>query len=231
MPEILSDIDLDEISLVDDGANQGARIVLFKRDQPSASDTKSEEAIKMADKMTPEQEARMKAYMDKGYEEDKAKEMAMSKAAPEIDGMIEEMDSLAKANDDLSEKVMNIEMALSKAGITMKDDGTIEKAAEPEYIDIDGERVEKSAVPAPLLKRIEADRARIAELEKRDREAALAKRAEAELPNLAGTSVAKGALLAAIDGIDGKAGNCSSACALNANKEGRSWLTPMRVSA
>lgn len=204
MPEILSDIILEEISFVDNPANQEANILLFKR---STSDEQPKEA-NMADKMTPEQEARMKSYMDKGYDKDKAKEMAMSKSA---ESLVEQIDELTASNEDLSksydeatEKLMNIEMALEKAGIKLDDDGTIEKAADPEYVEIDGEKVEKSLVPAPILKRMEADRDRIAALEKRDQEVSLSKRAQDELPNLGGTDLLKGQLLAAVDKMDGK---------------------------
>jgi len=203
MPESLSDIVLEEISFVDNPANQEANILLFKR---SASDVQPKEA-KMADKMTPEQEARMKAYMDKGYGKDKAREMAMTKSA---EGLIEEIETLTATNEDLtksfdeaSEKLMNIEMALEKAGITLTEEGSIEKSADPEYVEVDGERVEKSAIPAPLLKRMEADSQRIAALEKRDNEVKLAKRAKDELPNLAGTDLQKGQLLEAVEKTDG----------------------------
>lgn len=204
MTEILSDIILNEISLVDIPANQEANILLYKR---STSDDQPKEA-KMADKMTPEQEARMKAYMDKGYDEDKAKEMAMSKSAQslveEIDALLASNEDLTKSYDEATEKLMSIEMALDKAGIKLKEDGTVEKSADPEYIEIDGERVVKSSIPQPLLKRMEADRDRIAALEKRDRETALAKRAQDELPNLGGTDLQKGQLLDAIDTLEGK---------------------------
>jgi predicted metal-dependent hydrolase len=200
MPELLSDIKLEEISFVDSPANPGAQILLYKR---SASDAQPKEA-EMADDMTPEQETRMKAYMDKGYDKDKAREMAMAKFAPEIDGMLEEMDSLEKTNNELTERQMNIEMSLQKEGIVLEEDGSITKSASPEYIDIDGEKVLKSSVPAPLLKRMEESNRRIEELEKRDREIGLAKRADEEIPHLAGESVAKGYLLDTIEKMEQK---------------------------
>lgn len=203
MPENLSDIILNEISFVDNPANQEANILLFKR---SASDEQPKEA-KMADKMTPEQEARMKAYMGKGYDKDKAREMAMSKSfedlLDEVEALTETNGDLTKSYDATTEKLFNIEMALDKAGIKLTDDGEVEKAAAPEYVEIDGEKVEKSAIPAPLLKRMEADSDRIAKLEKRDHEVSLAKRAKDELPNLGGTDLQKGRLLDAVEKMDG----------------------------
>ena len=200
MPEHLDQIELDEVSFVDDPANVGARIVLFKRDQnSSASDVSpaKKEDTPMA-KMTPEQETRMKNLMDKGYDEDEARRMAMSKAFEE---QAEEIGELEKANTELTDRVMELESAIKSAGFSVEEDGSITKAADPEYVEIDGEQVLKAAVPAPILKRMEADRDRIAALEKQSRDVSLAKRAKADIPNLGGTDIAKGQLLAAIDDL------------------------------
>jgi hypothetical protein len=74
---------------------------------------------------------------------------------------------------------------------------TLTKRAEPEMIEVEGELIEKSAVPAPMLKALE----RISKLEAEREREALAKRAEAELPNLAGSVDARMALIKAVDGI------------------------------
>lgn len=204
MPEILDMIELEEVSFVDNPANAGAKITLFKRDTNSSTsgDSPARKETPMA-KMTPEQETRMKNLMDKGYGEEEARRMAMSKADDTSEALAAEVAELEKANTDLTDQLMNLENALKEAGITFNDDGSITKAADPEYVEIDGEKVLKSAVPEPILKRMKADSDRIAALEKRDEEVRLAKRAQDELPNLGGTDAAKGRLLAAVEKMDG----------------------------
>ena len=118
-------------------------------------------------KMTPEQETRMKNLMDKGYGEEEARRMAMSKADDTSEALAAEVAELEKANTDLTDQLMNLENALKEAGITFNDDGSITKVADPEYVEIDGEKVLKSAVPEPILKRMKADSDRIAALESR----------------------------------------------------------------
>lgn len=217
MPEELSEIELDEISFVDNPANPGAHIVLFKR----SDEGQVAKEAKMADKMDPamkakmddmsdEQRKKMREYMGKGMDPEKAYSEAMkmkkgdgdmSDLEKQLEDLTQENATLAKANDDLSEKMVNLEMAAASAGITLSDDGTFEKA---ETIMIDGEPVLKSSIPAPLLKRMEQDRKDIEDLKKANRETTLAKRAAEELPNLGGTDLQKGMLLEAVDKMDGK---------------------------
>jgi hypothetical protein len=61
---------------------------------------------------------------------------------------------------------------------------------------VGGEKVEKSLVPAPVLKMLAEQAADIAKMKTEAEEVALAKRGTDELPNLAGTPLAKGRLLA-----------------------------------
>lgn len=85
----------------------------------------------------------------------------------------------------------------AEAGLDVQD-GKIVKRAEPEYVEIAGTRVEKALVPEPVLKALEQQAADIAKMKAQAEEIALAKRGETELPNLAGTALAKGRLLAMI---------------------------------
>lgn len=71
-----------------------------------------------------------------------------------------------------------------------------------DFITIDGEQVLKSAVPAPLLKRLEDQQARIEKMEQAEQARDLQKRAEEAFPNLAGTPAQKGLLIKALDGIE-----------------------------
>jgi hypothetical protein len=157
MPTLLTDLQLDEVSLVDTPANQEAHVMLFKRDT-------QEETLKMTDEM----KEKLKPFMDKGMSEEEAmkawQEMTMSK-------MEEDLEKSNKENERLRK-------ALIDAGFVIKAD-TIEKKAEPkveEFIEVEGEKIAKSEIPAPILKRLEQ-----AEIEKA--EAAVAKKAE-DFPNL-----------------------------------------------
>lgn len=89
--------------------------------------------------------------------------------------------------------------AADEAGFDVSDDNVLTKRAEIEYIEIEGERLEKSAVPAAVLKALEAKDAELAKAKKHEEETALAKRGAAELPHLRGTDLAKGKLLDMID--------------------------------
>lgn len=218
MPEELSDIQLEEISFVDNPANPGAHIVLFKRSSEGHQTKEAGMADKMdpdmkdrMDKMSDAKRKKMREYMDKGMDAKKAYDEAMKmddedmKKSADLEAQIEDLTrenaDLSKSFDELTERMVNIELAAASAGVVLKDDGTFEKA---ETIEIDGEMVAKSSIPAPLLKRLEATSKRLADLEKRDQEVQLAKRAQDELPNLGGTDIQKGRLLEAIDKMESK---------------------------
>ena len=179
MPNLLQKLQLTELSLVDRPANAQAMVSLFKRD------TSQEELTKMTDEM----EAKVKAYMDKkgvGREE-AMKAMDMYKA--------EEVAEVDKA-EEVAEEVnpLEAEVAALKADNEMLRKGlidngyvisaeAIEKKAEVEMMDIEGEMVVKSDIPAPVLKALEAAASEKAThaLEKADIE--LTKRAGESLPH------------------------------------------------
>ena len=189
MPNLLKNLHLEELSLVDRPANAQAMVSLFKRDN-------SEEEIT---KMTEEMEAKVKSYMDdKGCgrtEAMKALDMDMEKAEEASEEVAEkaepEFDAEAlKADfDRVSAENETLRKGLIEAGYVIKADA-IEKKAEVEMMEVEGEMVVKSDIPAPVLKALEAaDVAkREHEIEKADIE--LTKRAGDTLPHFA-TDVAK----------------------------------------
>ena len=193
MPNLLKKLQLTELSLVDRPANAQAMVSLFKRD------TSEEELTKMTDEM----EAKVKAYMtDKGCGRAEAMKnfgYDMEKA----DEVTEEVAEVDKAAEEVAEEVnpLEAEVAALKADNEMLRKGliengyvisaeAIEKKAEVEMLEVEGEMLVKSDIPAPVLKALEAaDVAkREHELEKADVQ--LTKRAGESLPHF-DTDVAK----------------------------------------
>lgn len=191
MPNLLKNLHLEELSLVDRPANAQAMVSLFKRDN-------SEEEIT---KMNEEMEAKVKAYMDDkgcgrgeamkalGYDMEKADEVVTEevaeKAAPEVEAVEApevDVEALKADFDRLSAENQHLRKGLIDNGYVIRAD-SIEKKAEEEMMDIDGEMVAKSDIPAPVLKALEAAAVakREHEIEKADLE--LTKKAEEVLPH------------------------------------------------
>lgn len=191
MPNLLKNLHLEELSLVDRPANAQAMVSLFKRDN-------SEEEIT---KMNEEMEAKVKAYMDDkgcgrgeamkalGYDMEKADEAVTEevaeKAAPEVEAVEApevDVEALKADFDRLSAENQHLRKGLIDNGYVIRAD-SIEKKAEEEMMDIDGEMVAKSDIPAPVLKALEAAAVakREHEIEKADLE--LTKKAEEILPH------------------------------------------------
>jgi len=174
LPNLLKNLHLEELSLVDRPANAQAMVSLFKRDN-------SFEGI---NKMNEEMETKVAAYMkDKGcgradamkalgYDMEKAEEVteevAEKSEAEEVNPLEAEIETLKAENETLRKGLID-------NGYVITADA-IEKKAEVEMMDIEGEMVVKSDIPAPVLKALEA-----AALEKAD--VALTKSAEEALPN------------------------------------------------
>lgn len=174
MPNLLKNLHLEELSLVDRPANAQAMVSLFKRDN-------SFEGI---NKMNEEMETKVAAYMkDKGcgradamkalgYDMEKAEEVAeeveVAEKAEEVNPLEAEVETLKAENETLRKGLIDNGYVITAEAI--------EKKAEVEMMDIEGEMVVKSDIPAPVLKALEA-----AALEKAD--VALTKSAEEALPN------------------------------------------------
>ena len=190
MPNLLKNLHLEELSLVDRPANAQAMVSLFKRDNSK------EEITKMSEEM----EAKVKAYMeDKGcgrgeamkaldmYMEkaDEAAEEVAEKAAPEVEAVEApelDVDALKADVERLSEENQHLRKGLIDNGYVIRAE-SIEKKAEEEMMDIEGEMVAKSTIPTPVLKALEAAAVakREHELEKADIE--LTKSAGEVLPH------------------------------------------------
>jgi len=179
----LTDLDLIEISGVDSPANQHAAVVLFKRSGYNPV---------------------VKPFLP-GFHKEGEVTVTVEELTKKVEALSAQVTDLTKKATDADTAKAAAETALaaltksaSEAGMDVQD-GKIVKRADPEYVEIDGERVEKSLVPAPVLKMLEANAAKIAKMEADAADVALAKRGDTELPHLAGTAIAKGRLLAAVE--------------------------------
>lgn len=199
MPNLLKNLQLEELSLVDRPANAQAMVSLFKRDNSE------EEVSKMTNE---EMEAKVKAYMEKeqcgraeamkalGYDDmEKSEEVeaVATEEAPEVE-KAEEAEAVEAEVEKAEEEVVEeqrefdfekfdrlmaenqlLRKSLIENGYVIYAD-KVEKKSEVEMMEVEGEMVAKSDIPAPVLKALEA-----AALEKAD--VALTKRAEETLPH------------------------------------------------
>ena len=181
MPNLLKNLHLEELSLVDRPANAQAMVSLFKRD------TSEEEITKMTDEM----EAKVKAYMEEKAcgKEDAMKALGYDMMKEEEEGAVEAPEAAAEVDkaeeapvEEVSDEVETLKAENERLRKGLIDNGyvikaeAIEKKAEVEMMDIEGEMVVKSDIPAPVLKALEA-----AAIEKAD--IALTKRAGEALPH------------------------------------------------
>lgn len=120
--------------------------------------------------------------------------------AEKLEALEGQVEDLTKRAEGAEAELDGFKKAADEAGFDVDEEGKLTKRADPEYIEVDGERFEKAAVPATILKALEAKEAELAKAKAEQEEVALAKRGAEELPHLAGTDVAKGKLLAAVDG-------------------------------
>jgi len=162
--------------LVDRPANAQAMVSLFKRDN-----SEEEQMTDNVEKMSDDLKAKLKPYMDKGMTEDEAMKM-YNMDMKKSEEVVDELDLLKAENDALKIHNEDLRKALIENGFVIKAD-TIEKKVEPEYIEYEGEQINKADVPAVILKALEE-----AEFAKADAE--LTKRATEALPHFA-TDVAK----------------------------------------
>lgn len=157
MPTERTNLILSELSLVPKGANPMAKAPLFKADTTSNGGNMTQEVNKMSEEM----DKKIKAYMeDKGCTRKEAEDALMKS--------FDEVETLKAQNEFLRKGLLD-------NGYVIKADA-IEKKAEEEFIEIEGEQINKADVPAPILKKLEE-----AELQKRDAE--LEKRASEKLPH------------------------------------------------
>ena len=168
MPNLLKQLELDELSLVDRPANKQAMVSLYKRDN-SEGDTMENEVEKMSDDM----KAKLKPYMDKGMSEEEAMKMYNMKKTYE--GPLDEVDTVKAELGLAKAEIDRLSKSLEEAGYIVKAE-SVEKMVEPEFVTYGDEQINKADIPAVILKALEE-----AEVAKAD--AILVKHAEAELPN------------------------------------------------
>ena len=192
MNELL-DLELDEVSLVDSPANKSATVALFKRDT-----TMEEEIAEITTDLVGTEKSVCIEIEIKSPEEDMVDEMIDAQeeamAAPaadtqvtppslismqgvEADMLMSELDQLKATNAALMDQINQ----LTKADVEKAD----------EMIDFGGEMVAKSAIPAPVLKKLE-------EVNKAYEAESLRKRANEVLPNFKGTADQRGKLLKSV---------------------------------
>lgn len=177
----LEDLSLDEVSAVDNPANPLAIMALFK----SADKTQGDNVMDVNE-------------LTKRLEETEGKVESIQKAA----------DDAKTAQEAAEAKLEALTKALGDADIAVEEnDGafTVAKAEEPEYIEVDGERVLKSAIPGPLLKRLEAQDEVLKSLQAEREMEKLTKRAEQMFPNLGGSATEKAEIVKMLDGLSGDA--------------------------
>jgi hypothetical protein len=163
MPTELSQLDLLEVSLVDAGDDPLAKVALYKRKGSSEMD----ETEKLE---TDIEEESMEDYED---EEDKGKGKTRKSWKTEALALQTEVETLKAKVEELEADIV------TKA------------APKEEMVEVEGEMVAKSAIPAPVLKQLET---LLVEKEKTD----LEKLANEKLPNFKGTPLQRGRLLKAI---------------------------------
>ena len=134
-----------------------------------------------------------------------ARVVMYKRGKPEADASTAKEDGMS---EDIAKRLEAAEAQVAELTKRAEEaEAALAKAAEPapEYVEIDGQRVEKSAVPAPVLDAIQKQADRIAKMEAEAEAVALAKRGESDLPNLSGEALVKGRLLKAAEGIGDEA--------------------------
>lgn len=175
MPNLLKQLELDELSLVDRPANAQAMVSLFKRDNSEEETMEkaynmTEEQEKNLDKLPPALRDKIRENMDKGMSYNDAMKMAEEDMKKAEDAILEELEI-----DTLKAENENLRKALIDNGFVIKAE-SIEKKVEPEYLEYEGEQVNKADIPAVILKALEE-----AEVAKADAE--LTKNATEALPH------------------------------------------------
>jgi len=210
MPTELVNLELEEVSLVDMGDDPLAKVALYKR-SPEGEHMENEDVEKgisiEIEIKSPEEEA-MEMQME-AQQEDMAKaamcENCTDATCKGCDGA--DMMNADKGNDEkpmrkswktealeLEEvnKMLLEEVETYKAKVAELEAAVVEKAKpSEEMIEVEGEMIAKSAIPTPILKKLE-------EMQKAVEAEALRKRADEVLPNFKGTADERGKLLKSI---------------------------------
>lgn len=114
------------------------------------------------------------------------------------------LDELEAANKRLESSVDALVKSLETEGyvVQIADEAvTVEKRKAEDYIEIGGETILKTALPASVLSMISKQADELAAVNKKLEAEELTKRVTAEIPHLSGDAAVKGAVLKAIDAI------------------------------
>lgn len=198
MPFNVTDLELIELSLVDEPANPAARVVMFKRAAPD--DMKIQELIDggMPEAEARDQVARMRRNKGAGPTGD------LDKGDRSMSDQEKRLEELEAANKRLEASRDALVKSLEGEGyvVQIADDAvTVEKRKPEDYIDVAGEALLKSALPASVLAMISKQAGELAEVTKKLEAEELVKRVSAEIPHLSGAPAMKGAVLKAVDAI------------------------------
>ena len=198
MPFNVTDLELIELSLVDEPANPAARVVMFKRAAPD--DDNIQELIDggMPEAEARDQVARMRRNKGAGPTGD------LDKGDRSMSDQEKRLEELEAANKRLEASRDALVKSLEGEGyvVQIADDAvTVAKRKPEDYIDVAGEAVLKSALPASVLAMISKQAGELAEVTKKLEAEELVKRVSAEIPHLSGAPAMKGAVLKAIDAI------------------------------
>jgi hypothetical protein len=190
MPTELVNLELEEVSLVDMGDDPLAKVALFKR-SPEGEHMENEEVEKL-DAVD---------ETEKGYKEEMKSDKMDDMEDDEEDMMEDEMEGKKPTRKSWKNEALELEevnkMLLEeietlKGKVADLEVAVVEKAKPAEeMIEVEGEMIAKSAIPAPILKKLE-DVQKALEVE------ALRKRADEVLPNFKGTADERGKLLKSI---------------------------------
>jgi len=181
----ITDLILDKVAAVDSPCQEGAKAVIMKRNDPAA---------KAADN----------AGLPVQQPSEKESVMTLEEMKKQLGDLETQVQTLTASLGEATGATVAITAAAEAAGFTVEagaEGVVVAKAADPEYIDFGGERVLKSAVPAPLLKAMEKAAARVDALEKAADSDRIAKASEIAMPHIGGSAETKSAVYKALDGI------------------------------
>jgi hypothetical protein len=200
MPTELVNLELEEVSLVDMGDDPLAKVALYKRSPEGEhmDNETTEEAIeKVADDAT--EKGYMKDDMKPADKMDDMEDDEEEMMEDEMEGKKPTRKSWkaeALAFEDVNKMLLE-EIETYKAKVAELEVAVVTKAAPAEeMMEVEGEMIAKSAIPAPILKKLE-------EMQKAVEVEALRKRAEEVLPNFKGTADERGKLLKSVGTDEG----------------------------
>ena len=186
MPTELVNLELEEVSLVDLGDDPLAKVAIFKSSPEGEHMEKQELDLDLTEKGMKE-EKKIEIEVDGEDDEEDMMDEEGNKKPMTRKSWKAEAQSLEEVNKMLLEEIETLKSEVGKLEAQ-----SLEKAKPAEEtIEVGGEFVAKSAIPAPVLKQLE-------ELQKAREGEELRKRAEKVLPNFKGTADERGKLLKSI---------------------------------